>query len=64
MAKVVRESWREMRPGFTNTSHIKIPAAYTSGITLAIYVKSPAFSLLSQGPGLPLLHPTNGAAAL
>lgn len=53
----MRESRRESRIGSTVTSHIKIPAAYRSGITLAVDVKSPAFQFLQQCPELPLLNP-------
>ncbi|CAH0550964.1 unnamed protein product [Brassicogethes aeneus] len=56
VANLIRESRREVRLGSTVTSHIKIPADYKSGITLAIDVNSPAVSLLRQCPELPLIE--------
>lgn len=52
---MIHESKRELKQGFINTSHICIPAAYSSGITLAIKIDSPAYSLLKQCPELPEL---------
>lgn len=53
---MVNESWREQKAGFSRMTHICIPAEYSAGITLAIEVTSPAFSLLSECPELPLLE--------
>ncbi|KRT85391.1 hypothetical protein AMK59_506, partial [Oryctes borbonicus] len=55
VANLIFESRRELRLGFKNTSHIKIPAAYSSGITLAILANSSSCSLLQQCPELPIL---------
>lgn len=54
-ARMVLESWREQKTGFSRMTHICIPAEYSAGITLAIEITSPAFSLLSDCPDLPLL---------
>lgn len=62
VANVVHENSRELRQGFTNTSHIRIPAAYSSGITLATSVNSPAYALLKQAPELPLLGTQDAAS--
>lgn len=59
LAKLVRESRREGRPGSTITSHLKIPADYKAGITLAMDINSPALPLLRQCPELPLLRHHN-----
>lgn len=61
---MIHENRRELRPGFINTSHLKIPAAYESGITLAVTVESSAYTFLRQCPELPLLHPYDVSNAL
>lgn len=53
---MIHESERELKKGFINTSHIRIPAAYSSGITLAINIDSPCCNLLKQCPELPEFH--------
>lgn len=53
---MVHESWREQKAGFSRMTHICIPAEYSAGVTLAIEASSPAFSLLSECPDLPLLE--------
>ncbi|GJQ78325.1 hypothetical protein Trydic_g22160 [Trypoxylus dichotomus] len=58
VANLIFESRRELRLGFKNTSHIKIPAAYSSGITLAILANSSSCPLLQQCPELPILDPS------
>lgn len=58
---MIHESRRELRQGFVNTSHIRIPAIYSSGITLAIKTDSPAYPLLKQCPELPELALHDGS---
>lgn len=55
VANMIRQSRKEPRLGFTNTTHIKIPAAYLAGITLAIPKDAPLFPILMYCPELPLL---------
>nr|XP_022904620.1 uncharacterized protein LOC111416758 [Onthophagus taurus] len=55
VAHIIYQSRRELKNGFKNTPHIRIPASYLSGITIAIPVSSPAFTLLQQCPELPVL---------
>lgn len=55
VANLIRESRRELRPGFANTTHIKIPAAYSAGITLVMRKDAPLCPLLMYYPELPLL---------
>lgn len=61
VANMIREQQEGRR---SMTPHIKIPAAYRSGITLVVDVKTAAYTLLSQFPELPLLNPLDTAAAL
>lgn len=56
VANMIHESERELRRGFINTSHIRIPAAYSSGITLVIKIDAPFCNLLKQCPELPEFH--------
>lgn len=55
VANMIRQSRKEPRLGFTSTSHIKIPAAYLSGITLAMPKDAPLYPILMFCPELPLL---------
>ncbi|KAL3288637.1 hypothetical protein HHI36_003070 [Cryptolaemus montrouzieri] len=61
VAKVIREQPRSCRENASITSHIKIPADYKSGITLAIDINSSAYPLLRECPELPLLNISNTA---
>ncbi|KAF5274633.1 hypothetical protein FQR65_LT04333 [Abscondita terminalis] len=55
VANLVRESRRELRHGFANTTHIKIPAAYSAGITLVMKRDAPLCALLKYFPEFLLL---------
>ncbi|XP_017784028.1 PREDICTED: uncharacterized protein LOC108567841 [Nicrophorus vespilloides] len=57
VANMIHESNRELKPGFTNTSHIRIPSSQSSGITLAAPINSTAYALLKQCRELPFLDP-------
>lgn len=52
---MIHENNRDLKQGFINTSHIRIPACYSSGITIAMKTDGPAYSLLKQCPELPEL---------
>lgn len=62
VVNVIRESRSNQSravPGCRNvTSHITIPAAYSSGITLVIRRESPGYQELKNAPDLPLTEPS------
>ncbi|KAF5293925.1 hypothetical protein FQA39_LY13630 [Lamprigera yunnana] len=62
VANLVRENLRKYRPDFRNTSHIKIPAAYSAGITLVMRRAEPLSQVLRYYPELPLLSSEEKAA--
>ncbi|PSN53218.1 hypothetical protein C0J52_07998 [Blattella germanica] len=58
VVNIIRESTFARIPtmGWVVTQHVSIPAAYSSGITLAIRRESPAYEELRNAPELPLLQ--------
>lgn len=63
VANAIRESRKISRSGLSNATHIKIPAAYSAGITMVMRTDAPFCQLLRFCPELPMVHSLDHVAA-